>query len=173
MGDLVDLNCSFAQRIAEAVGAGVAAAEDRYALALGRDLRTFDGKSRDATILLCQVRHCELDTSKLATREDEVAVALRTRGEDDGIDAVAEFFKRKVATNVDAGGELDSFGLQLLEAAIDQLLLELEVGDAVAQESAKLVGALEDGHAVAFADELLGAGKASRARTNDGDPFAG
>ena len=100
-------------------------------------------------------------------------MALRTRGEDDGIDAVAEFFKRKVATNVDAGGELDSFGLQLLEATIDQLLLEFEVGNAVAQESAKLVGALEDGHAVAFADELLGAGKASRARTNDGNPFAG
>ena len=169
----MDLDRAFAQRIAETVGAGVAATEDRYALALGRDLRTFDGKSRDATILLRQVRHCELDASKLATREHEVAVALCARREDDRIDAVAEFFKRKVATNVDAGGELDSFGLQLLEAAIDQLLLELEVGDAVAQESAKLVGALEDGHAVAFADELLGAGKASRARTNDGDPFAG
>jgi hypothetical protein len=123
VGDLVDLDRALAKRVAEAVRAGVAAAEDCDALALGRNLWAFNWEARNATILLCQIGHREFDTGKLATWEHEVAVALSARREHDCVNALAQFFIRKVATNVDARRKLDPFGLQLCETAIDQLLL--------------------------------------------------
>ena len=44
----------------------------------------------------------------------------------------------------DAGPERHALGLHLLHAAVDQPLLHLEVGDAVAQQAADAVGALEE-----------------------------
>ncbi len=41
---------------------------------------------------------------------------------------------------------VDPLGLHLLHAPVDQMLLHLEVGNAVAQQPADAVGPLEDGH---------------------------
>src|SRR5262245_35927923 len=48
-------------------------------------------------------------------------------------------------------------------------LFELELGDAVSQESADAVGALEHGHRVPGAIELGRCGKTCRPRADDGD----
>jgi hypothetical protein len=48
-----------------------------------------------------------------------------------------------------------AFGLHLLDAAVDVVLLHLEVGDAVAQQAADAVVLLEQRHVVAGARELL------------------
>ena len=61
----------------------------------------------------------------------------------------------------------------LRDAAIDQRLLELEVGNAVAQQSARLGVLLVDVDFMADARELLGAGEAGRAGADDGDALAG
>ncbi len=114
VGDLVDLDRAFAQRIAEAVRASVAAAKDGNSLTLGRNLRPLDREACDATILLCQIGHREFDTRKLATWEHEVTVALSARREHDRVNALAQLVIRKVATNIDARRKLDPFSLQLL-----------------------------------------------------------
>ena len=46
-------------------------------------------------------------------------------------------------TDVGVGAELGALGLHLLEAPLEVALLHLELGDAVAQQSADAVGALE------------------------------
>ena len=86
-------------------------------------------------------------------------MALRARGEDDGVDSGRELLEGEVAANLNAGRELDALGLQLLEAAIDHVLVQLEIGDAVAEQAAEAIVALEDGDAVAFAHQLLRGGQ--------------
>ena len=55
--------------------------------------------------------------------------------------------------------EGDALGLHLLDAALDDVLLHLEVGDAVAEQAAGLGVLLVDMHVVAGAGELLGRGE--------------
>ena len=69
--------------------------------------------------------------------------------------------------------EDDPLGLHLLEPAVEVPLLHLEVGDAVAEQAADPVGALEDGDRVAGPGELLGAGQPGRARADDRHRLAG
>ena len=73
----------------------------------------------------------------------------------------------------DAGAEPGALGLHLREARLEVLLLHLEVGDAVAQQSADAVVALEHGDGVAGAGELLRGGEAGGAGADDGDGLAG
>ena len=52
---------------------------------------------------------------------------------------------RDVDADVRAGAELGALGLHLREAPVEDALLHLELGDAVAQQAADAVGALEHG----------------------------
>jgi hypothetical protein len=75
---------------------------------------------------------------------------------------------------VNAGFENDAFLGEQVDAALhDLLLVELHVGDAIHEQAADAVGALEDGDAVAGLVELVGAGEAGGAGADDGDLFAG
>ena len=65
--------------------------------------------------------------------------------------------------------EDDAFGLHLLDAAVDVALLQLEIGNAIAQQAARLGVLLIDVNVVAGARELLGASETRRTRTDDGD----
>ncbi len=71
----------------------------------------------------------------------------------------------EVAADVDAGAEHDALVAHLLHAALDDVLLELEVGDAQSQQAADVVVALEDGDRVAGAVDLLRRRHARRARS--------
>ena len=66
-----------------------------------------------------------------------------------------------------AGAKHHALGLELLDTAVDQRLLHLEVGDAVAQQAADAVVLLEHGDVVAGARELCAA--AGRAGADHGD----
>ena len=71
------------------------------------------------------------------------------------------------------GPEHRALGRHLVEPPIDEVLGHLEVRDAVAQQAAEAVVALEDGHVVAGPGQLLGSGQPGRPGTDDGDPLAG
>ena len=63
--------------------------------------------------------------------------------------------------------------VHLREARLEVLLLHLEVGDAVAQQAADAVVALEHRDGVAGARELLRGREAGGAGADDGDGLAG
>ncbi len=67
----------------------------------------------------------------------------------------------------------DALGLHLLDAAIDMALLELEVGNAVAQQAAGALVLLVEMHLMAGARELLRAGEPGGAGADHGDALAG
>ena len=69
--------------------------------------------------------------------------------------------------------ELDALGRHLLQAAVDDPLFQLEVGDAVAQQAADAVVLLEDHHLVAGAGKLLGGGQPGGPGADDGHALAG
>ena len=72
--------------------------------------------------------------------------------------------RRDVLTDDHPGLEAHPLGLHLMHAAVEHVLLQLEVGDPVAQEPADLRRALEHGHLVAGPAQLLRRGQARRAR---------
>ena len=67
-----------------------------------------------------------------------------------------------VGADVDAGAEDRALAAHLVEPPVEVLLLHLELGDAVAQQPADLVGPLVDRDGVTGAGELLGGGQAGR-----------
>ena len=69
--------------------------------------------------------------------------------------------------------ERHAFRIHLRHAAIDVILLHLEVGNAVAQQAAGLGVFLEHVHVVAGAGELLRAGHAGGTRADDRDFLSG
>ncbi len=73
----------------------------------------------------------------------------------------------------DAAAELDALGLHLGQAAVEDRLLHLELGDPVAQEPAGLLGPLEDHHLVAGPGQLLGGGQPGGPGADHGHPLAG
>ena len=69
--------------------------------------------------------------------------------------------------------ELRALRLHLVQPPVEEALLHLELGDAVAQQAARLVVALVDGHRVAGPGELLGRGQPGRAGPDDRHPPPG
>ena len=111
--------------------------------------------------------------SQVAARDRQVAGLGRAAAEADGVELVQELLGRDVHADVDARPEDDPLGLHLLEPAVEEALLHLEVGDAVAEQAADPVVALEDRDGVPGAGELLGAGQAGGAGADDGHRLAG
>jgi hypothetical protein len=80
---------------------------------------------------------------------------------------------RDVLADVHVAVEGDAFRLHLLHATRDDVLLHLEVGDAVGEETARARVLLIDVHVVAHACELLRSRQPGRTRADDGDALAG
>jgi hypothetical protein len=163
---------TLAVRGAEAVRASVAAAEDHHALA-GREDLAGDGVARHDLVLLGQEVHREVDPGELAARHAQVARLGRAAREHDRVELAAQLGRVHIRADVHAGAEGHALGLHLRHPPVDEVLLHLEVGDAVAQESADPVRALEHRHRVASARELLGASETRGPGPDHGDPLAG
>ena len=98
---------------------------------------------------------------------------LGAAGERDGVIAFEQLRGGHVLADMDPAMEGHALRLHLLDAALDVALLQLEVGDAVAQQAAGLRVLLVEMHVMADAGELLRAGEARRAGADDGDALAG
>ena len=81
----------------------------------------------------------------------------------------AQFGERDVAADLEVQLELDAALGQQLRAAQHDLLLQLEVGDAVDQQAAGAVVAVVDRDPIALRAQLLGGGQARRAGADDAD----
>ena len=170
--ELRDASGSLAVGRAEAIGAGIAAADDDDVLAGGKDL-VGDAIAFADLVLLRQELHREVDAFQLAAGDVEIARLLGAAGQQDGVELAAQVVDRHVAADVGVGDELHAFGAHLLDAAVDQVLLHLEIRDAVAQQAADAVALLEYGDGVSGARELLRGGQTGGARSDDGDALAG
>jgi hypothetical protein len=172
--ELVHRPRSLAVGGAQAVGAGVTAADDHHVLVPGADEGVVgDRVALVAPVLQRQVLHREMDAGKFASRHRQVARLSGARGEQDCIVVALQAGHRHVDTDVDAGAEDDAFGRQQLDAALEETLLHLEFGNAVAQQAADAIGLLEHRHGMPGAIQLVGGGEARRAGPDDRDLLPG
>ena len=163
---------ALAVRGAEAVGAGVAAADDDDVLARG-------GDRRDLEVALAapgwrrgrySIAWCTPSSSRPGTGRSRARVA--PTASTTASKPLAQVGARDVGADVDAGAELRALGLHLGEPPVEVALLHLELGDAVAQQAADAVGALVDRDRVAGAGQLLRGGEPGGTGADDGDGLA-
>src|SRR5215204_3696208 len=150
MGQDPDRSAALAVGVAEAVRARVAAAEDDDVLASGGDRDLHVGREAcDPPVLLHQVVHREMDAAEIAAWHVEVS---SLQGADVGV-----------------GAELDPFLLHYGDAAVDDPLFDLVVGDAVPEEATDPIVLLEDDGGVPGPVELLRCREPGRPATDDGN----
>ena len=137
-----------------------------------RDLATRPSIGHPA-VAAVEVLHREVDAGEIAAGDLEVALDPRTGREDDGVVFGPQLAVAEVAADVDVADELDPLLLEHGDAAVDDPLLELGVGDAEAQQAAGGLVALVDGDPVADLVELVGGGEAGGTGADDGDAAAG
>src|SRR6185437_605695 len=105
---------------------------------------------------------------ELPPRDRQVARDARAGREHDRVVPSAQLGRVDVAPHVDAEAELDALAHQLLHAALDDALFDLELRHSEADEAAGGLVALEDGHRMTAARQLLCRREARRARADDG-----
>ena len=122
---------------------------------------------------LREVLHRLVDAAELTPGRRQVARRRGAHRQHDGVVAVAQLRAGERLADVDAGPEDGALATHLVEPAVEDLLLHLELGDAVAHQPADLVGALVDRDGVAGPGELLGGGQPGRAGADHRDRAAG
>ena len=127
----MDGDGTLAVRCAEAVRPRVAAAEDDDALPGCKEL-SVDPIAGVHLVLLGQEVHGEVDALELAARHRQVARLGRAARQDYRIELPLQLLPRDVDAGVHGRPERHPLGGHLLHAAVDEPLLHLEVGDAVA-----------------------------------------
>ena len=161
----------------QAVGPGVAAADDDDLLALGGD-RRLPVLAQDVVALLHpvtprQVLHRLVDAVQLPAGHGQVAPIGRAAGQHHRIEIGQQLLGGDVDADVDAGPEYGSLGAHLVQPPVEDALFHLEFRNAVTQQPTDAIGAFEDGDAVAGAGQLLGGGQTCRPRTYHGDGLSG
>ncbi len=164
------------ERGADAVRAGVAAADHDDMPAAGENVGGAVQRLRgDAAVLLRQEIHREVNAGEVAAGDREIAAGLGAAGQRDRVIFLDQLLRIDAAIGADESAvmERDALGLHLGDAAVDDVLFHLEVGNAVTQQSAGLGVLLIEMHVVAGARELLRAGEARGAGADHGDLLAG
>ncbi len=164
--ELVHRCGALAVRCAQAVGAGVAAADDDDVLALGGDRRHVEVALLHP-VAPGQEFHRLVDAGVLAARDREVTPRGGAAHEHDGVELLSQLRDGDIDTDVDVRPELGALGSHLREPAFEVTLLHLELGDAVAQQATDAVGALEHHDVVARTRQLLRGGEPGGARADD------
>ncbi len=92
----------------------------------------------------------------------------------DGVEVREQFLRGNILAGLGLADELDALRLHLADAAHDDFfLVQLHVRDAVHEQPAGPVGALEDGHQVARPVELRRGAQPGGAGADDRDALAG
>jgi hypothetical protein len=94
-------------------------------------------------------------------------------GKHDRVEIAAEITYRHALADMRIHDELHAFTAHLVDTAIDQVLLHLEIRNAITQKAADAISLFENGNGVAGARELLGSGEACGPGSDNGDAFAG
>ena len=159
-----------AQRGADAVRPGVAAADHDHVLAFGADVVAVGViRIEQAARVRVQILHREVDAREFASRNRQVARNRRAGRKQHGVIGLAQraHVERAAAAVADLGGRLqhDALGAQQVDAAIDEALVELHVRNAVHQQSADAIRALVHGDEVSGLIQLGRRRQTGRARS--------
>ena len=152
----------------DAIGAGIAAADDHHVPVRCRDVSTvFVVRIEKALCALEQILHCEVDASQLATGNRQISRLRRAAGEEQRVVLLAQLLDIDVDADVSIRDELHALFAQQVQATLDHGLVEFHIGDAVHQESADTVIALINRRQVPRFVQLRRCGQARGPRPDD------
>ena len=156
------------------VHSDVAAAEDNYvaAVANGRVVdREVIGMHKVGT---GEVLVCAVHAGQVLARNMQEARQASAHGQVQSVEAllVEELLGVEQAAGNGVVLKVDAQLLQAVDLALNDLLGQTELGDAVGKHAAAGEESLEHGDVEALASKLAGAGDAGRAGANDGDLLA-
>src|SRR4029077_5946222 len=109
------------------------------------------------------------DIGEADARAGDLTGLVDARGDQDGVVTVAQLGEAVVAADAEIQLKLDPAGDQQVMTPGDDMLFQLEIGDAVDEEAADPVVAVVDMDGVSLAAKLLGGGEAGRPGANDAD----
>ena len=124
-------------------------------------------------VRLGQELHRLVDAVQLPPGHRQIAADGRPDGQHDRVVALLQLPAGDLDPDLDAAPEVGALVLHLPDPAVQHRLLHLELGNAVAHQPARLVGAFEHRHGVTRAGELLGHGQPGRAGSDHGHRLAG
>ena len=169
--ELVDRPGAVAVGRAETIGAGVTSADDDHVLAFCADGRFVEVALLDL-VRPGQEFHGLVNTGQLAALDREIAGLGCAAAQDDGVMLDTQFVGGHVDAHIHVGPEDRPLGLHLFKATVEVTLFHLELGDAVAQETADAIGSFVHDHLVSGTGELLGGCEAGGARADYGNLLA-
>ena len=186
-----------AQGGADAVRAGVATANHDHVLVLGREVfAVLEIGIEQALGVAREEIHREMNALEVAAgiAAGRIKRLGRAGGHQHGVEVLLQIIGidvlhlaaaflhdlRHVAgskfflfAHVRAGDKLHALLAHQIDAALDDILVQLHVRNAVHQQAADAVRAFVHRHRVAHLVQLIGRGQAGRAGADDGDLFAG
>src|SRR6202023_2995988 len=121
---------------AQAIRPGVATSNDDHALPRAENLNTWVNWGAGASLVLLRKEfHCVENPLQLASGNFQITWMLGAARQDDGIELTTQIFDRDVVAHFCIGYKFHALGRHLLEAAVDDVLLQFELGDAITQQS--------------------------------------
>ena len=161
---------ALAHRRTHAVHRRIAGADDHDVLADGVERPVVELRhpiSQPLAVRRRQIVHRREDVAKADPGHGEIARGVDAGGDQHGVMLDAQLFEAGVAADLEVEMELDAASGQKLGAAFDDVLFELEIGDAVHQQAAGTVVAVIDVDLVALAAQLLRRRHAARPGADD------
>src|SRR5205085_4003263 len=113
--------CALAERGADAVRSGIAAADHDDMLVAGKDIaNAAERLAGDAAVLLRQEIHREMDAVEIAAGDREIAAGFGAASQRDRVILFEQLVRIDAATGADEGAvmEGDAFALHLGDAAV-------------------------------------------------------
>ena len=161
--ELVNALGALAQAGAQAVRSRIAAAQDHHPLALRVDiLRGIQQIALAAPVLLRQKLHRKMDALQLAARNRQVARPLAAARQQHRIEVVHQRLHGQVHAHMRVGHKRHALLAHLPDAPVEQVFLQLEVGNPIAHQPADAVVLLIHRHRVAGPAQLLCGGQSRR-----------
>ena len=156
------------------VGARITAAQHDTNLAPCKDLFIRIGRiTGTAAVLLAEEVHCQVDAVEIGPRNIEHSWLFRTAGEAYGVVVLQQVVSGQILAGLHLREKLDSLFLHQADAPVEDVLLQLEIRDAVAKQSPDTIGLLQHRYRMPEAVQPLGSGQPRGPRPDHGDPLAG
>ena len=156
-----------AQRRCDAVSTGITATNDDDVFAFGTDVvAIFQFGVQQAFGVRCQKFHGKMHADTLATGNWQVTRSGRTGCQAQSVypgeqlvsgDAIST-----LAANINASDKFDTFFFKDFDAAVNHILLQFHVGNAIHQQPANAVSTLINGDVMPRLIELRSGGQAGR-----------
>jgi len=120
-----------------------------------------------------QELHGEVNAVQVAAGNRQISGDGGTSSENDGVELGSERLKSHITlTDRYTGDEVDALRSHEVNTTLNDVLVELHVGDTIHEQTTDTVGSLVDGNTVASLVELVSGCQTGGTGTNDGDSLA-